>query len=76
MQKKLTITVDQEVYEGLHKVIGPRKISKFVEDLVRPHVIRPNLDSAYAQMAKDTEREKEALEWAEATFKDIADEAE
>jgi predicted CopG family antitoxin len=76
MQKKLTITVDQEVYEGLHKVIGPRKISKFVEDLVRPHVVRPNLDSAYAQMAKDTEREKEALEWAEATFKDIADEAE
>jgi len=76
MQKKLTITVDREVYEGLHKVIGPRKISKFVEDLVRPHVVRPNLDSAYAQMAEDTEREREALEWAEATFKDIADEAE
>jgi predicted CopG family antitoxin len=76
MQKKLTITVDEEVYEGLHKVIGPRKISKFVEDLVRPHVVRPNLESAYAQMAEDKNREKEALEWAEATFKDIADEAE
>jgi hypothetical protein len=30
MQKKLIITIDKEVYEGLHKAIGPRKISKFV----------------------------------------------
>jgi hypothetical protein len=74
MQKKLTITVDEEVYVGLHKIIGPRKISKFVEDLVRPHVIHPHLESAYADMAKDEKREKEAMEWAEATFKDIAHE--
>ena len=70
MQKKLTITIDQEVYEGLHDVIGPRKISKFVEELVRPHVVRPNLESEYAQMAQDIDREEEALEWAEATFRD------
>jgi predicted CopG family antitoxin len=75
MQKKLTITVDEEVYEGLHKIIGPRKISKFVEKLVRPHVVRPNLESAYAQMAKDKKREEEAVEWAETTFRDIAHEA-
>jgi predicted CopG family antitoxin len=75
MQKKLTITIDEGVYEGLHKVIGPRKISKFVEELVRPHVIRPNLEAAYAEMAKDEEREKEALEWAEGLIGDISDEA-
>jgi hypothetical protein len=74
MRKKLTITIDEEVYAGLRKNVGPRKISKFVEDLVRPHVIRPNLESAYAEMAKDKKREKEALEWAETTFKDLADE--
>lgn len=74
MQKKLTITVDKEVYEGLYKTIGPRRISKFVEELVRPHVVRPNLESAYAQMANDKKREDEALEWAEATFEDIAHE--
>jgi len=74
MQKKLTITIDEEVYEGLHKTIGPRKISKFVEDLVRPHVVHPNLESAYSDMAKDEEREKEALDWAETTFKDISHE--
>lgn len=72
MQKKLTITVDEEVYAGLHKTIGPRKISKFVEELVRPHVIRPNLELAYNQMAKDKKREEETLRWAETTFKDIA----
>lgn len=74
MQKKLTITVDEEVYAGLHKIIGPRKISKFIEKLVRPHVVRSNLESAYNQMAKDKKREEKALEWAEATFRDIAHE--
>lgn len=74
VHKKLTITVDQEVYEALHKTIGPRRISKFVEDLVRPHVIPSSLALSYCQMAQDGEREAEALEWAELTFKDCTDE--
>jgi predicted CopG family antitoxin len=74
MQKKLTITVDEEVYEGLRKTIGPRKISRFVQEIVRPHVVRPNLESAYEEMAMDKQREKEAAEWAEITFKDLAHE--
>ncbi len=73
MQKKLTLTVDVEVYEGLRKTIGPRKISKFIEDLVRPHVIHPGLNPAYAEMAKDRAREKAALDWAELPFQDIDD---
>jgi predicted CopG family antitoxin len=74
MQKKLTIAIAEDVYEGLHKVIGPRKISKFVEELVRPHVVKPLLEE-YARMAKDEKREAEALEWTEATFRDIAHES-
>jgi hypothetical protein len=74
MQKKLTITIDEEVYEGLHKNIGPRKISRYIQEIVRPHVVRPNLESAYAEMAKDKKREKEAVEWAEITFLDVAHE--
>ncbi|MBU2055293.1 MAG: addiction module antitoxin [Proteobacteria bacterium] len=74
MQKKLTITIDEEVYDGLHKTIGPGKISRFVQEIVRPHVVRPNLEEAYAEMAKDKKREKEAAEWAEITFKDVAHE--
>jgi predicted CopG family antitoxin len=68
MQKKLTITVDEQVYEGLHKVIGRRNISQFIEALVRPHVIGVDLDAAYQAMAEDEAREAEALEWAEATI--------
>ena len=73
MQKKLTITVDELVYEGLHKRIGSGHISHFIEDLVRPHVIDEELESAYAQMAQDEGRETEALEWAESTIGDIND---
>lgn len=71
MQKKLTITINEEIYIGLHKVIGPRKISKFVEELVRPHVVKHELESAYKEMAKDRGREKEALEWSEVTLGNI-----
>lgn len=74
MQKKLTISIDEEVYEGLHDVIGPRKISKFVEELVRPHVVRPRLESEYEMMSKDKIREAKALEWAEGIFRDSAHE--
>lgn len=75
MQKKLTITVEADVYEGLHKVIGRRKISQFIEDLVRPHVIGTDLEAGYAAMAADEAREAEAEEWAEALNEDVADEA-
>ncbi|MBI4402773.1 MAG: addiction module antitoxin [Deltaproteobacteria bacterium] len=74
MQKKLTITVDEKIYEGLHSVIGRGRISRFVESLVRPHVVCKELEAAYAKMADDEQREKEALAWSEATIRDIDDE--
>ena len=70
MHKKLTITVDEEIYEGLHRVIDRGAISQFIAELVRPHVIGPDLDAAYAEMAADESREREALEWAEALATD------
>lgn len=75
MQKKLTITIDEKVYEGLRRVIGPRRISHFIEDLVRPHVFDKELEAAYEQMARDEKREMEALEWAEGTVGDVANDA-
>jgi len=74
MQKKLTLTIDEEVYDGLRKVIGQRKISRFIEDLVRPHVMKKDLYAAYREMGADTVRETEALGWAEATCGDVSDE--
>ncbi|HJT76989.1 MAG TPA: hypothetical protein VJ739_07270 [Gemmataceae bacterium] len=73
MRKKLTITLDERVYEGLLAVVGRRRISWFIESLVRPHVIGRHLEAGYAQMAKDEAHEAEALEWAEDTVGHIAD---
>jgi predicted CopG family antitoxin len=72
MRRKLTITVDEEVYEGLRRVVGPRHISRFLETLARPHVVLADVDAAYAAMAADEDREADALQWAEATVGDIA----
>jgi predicted CopG family antitoxin len=74
MQKKLTITIDEQVYKGLYRVVGQRHISQFIENLVRPHVLDKDLESAYQAMAQDTAREEEALEWTEMTFGDISNE--
>ncbi len=74
MPKKLTITVDAEVYNGLHTVIGRRRISRFLNDLARPHVVGQDLAAGYAAMAADEAREAEATEWTEALLADIADE--
>ena len=38
MRKKLTLTVDEQVYEGLYRVVGRRKISSFIESIVRPYL--------------------------------------
>jgi len=75
MQKKLTITIDEKVYEGLHAVVGRRRISRFIEDLVRARISRQHLEGAYREMAKSEKRETEALAWSEATIQDVADEA-
>jgi hypothetical protein len=64
VRKRLTITLDEEVYHGLHRAIGPGKISRFVEDLVRSQLNRFALEAGYNRMAQDLEREKEAMIWA------------
>ena len=73
MQKKLTITLDEEVYKGLHAVIGRGRISRFLEDLARPHVVSRDLEAAYREMAGDEVREAEAEEWVEGLIGDVAD---
>lgn len=74
MTKKLTITIDDEVYEGLYRRVGRRKISRFLEGLARPHVVDADLEVAYRDMAADEAREADAEEWSEALIGDVADE--
>jgi len=73
MRKKLTITVDETVYEGLHQIVGRKRISRFIEDLLRPHLLSADFEAAYQAMAQDEAREAEALEWAEAALGDPSD---
>ena len=75
MSKKLTITIDDDVYAGLYARVGARRIGKFIEDLVRPHVLGEDLDGAYATMAAEEAREDDAADWAESLIIDAADEA-
>jgi len=72
MVRKLTITVDEEVYEGLHAHVGRRRISRFLNDLARPFVTGTALAAGYADMAADEVREAEASEWTDALIEDAA----
>jgi predicted CopG family antitoxin len=71
MTKKLTITVSDEVYDGLRRKIGSRRISRFIDELARRHVVerpeafRGSLADAYRAIAADEEAEREAAEWTE-----------
>jgi hypothetical protein len=65
MAKKLTILIDDAVYEGLHRVVGRGGISKFLEDLARPHVAERDLTEQYREAAGDAKREEEARDWTE-----------
>jgi predicted CopG family antitoxin len=70
----MTITLDEEVYEGMYRTVGKRHISKFIENLVRPHVMDSSLDEGYSAMASDSEREAEAADWCSALARDMTNE--
>jgi len=44
----------------LYSTIGKRKISKFIEKIIKPYVTNDNLKLAYQKIAKDKQREIEA----------------
>ena len=52
-------------------MVGRRKISRFLEDLARPHVLNRNLEAAYREMSAEEGRESEALEWSESLIGDV-----
>jgi predicted CopG family antitoxin len=74
MRLKLTITIADDVYRGLHHRVGRGDINRFIEDLVRPHVVTGGaLEAEYRDAAKDTQAEQEALEWIEANVDEALD---
>lgn len=75
MHKRMTITLDEAVYDGLYRTIGKRRMSQFIEDLVRPYVLDTTLDEGYRAMAADVEREAEAIAWCNGLAGDMDNEA-
>jgi hypothetical protein len=73
MRRKLTITVDEEVYDGLHRVVGRGHISRFLNGLARPHVVQEALEDGYLAMAADQDRERETTAWLEGVVVDELD---
>ena len=75
MQKRMTITMDEAVYEGLMRVVGRGKVSQFLESLARPHVLDASMDEGYRAMSNDRQRETEASEWINGLIADTANAA-
>jgi len=63
MMKKLTISISEDVYEGLYAKIGTGRISRFIDSLARPHVVDQDIEAGYRAMSLDGAREKDAHEW-------------
>ena len=74
MHKRMTITLDEAVYDGLYRMVGKRRMSQFIEDLLRPHVVDTALDEGYRAMAADETREREAQVWCNSLSSDMRDE--
>jgi hypothetical protein len=75
MVRKLTITVDEDVYVGLHAKIGPRRISRFLNDLAKPLVTDDALAEGYRALAADSVQEQEADAWSEGLIGDAMGDA-
>ena len=71
MSRKLTILIQNSVYEGLHRVVGRGSISKFLENLAHPHVAQKALGAQYREAARDAAREREARDWTEGLIRRV-----
>jgi predicted CopG family antitoxin len=79
MTKKLTITVSDEVYKGLHKHVGRRKISRFIDEIARERLADRNspeywLGASERELAAAYEEQAayEATHAEELKIKDVA----
>ena len=65
MRKKLTLSIDEQIYKDLHLLLPNRKISEFVENRMKKMKKEDPVEEGFKMMAKDTKREDEALEWCD-----------
>jgi metal-responsive CopG/Arc/MetJ family transcriptional regulator len=76
---KLTVSVPAELVKMADKVAKEKKISRSkvvsscLQELAKQR-FQADLEEGYKAMAKEEKREREALEWAEATLEDFENE--
>ena len=70
MKKKLTISIDEDVYRMLHEKIGRGNIARFIERRIRPFIDEESLEESYRRIANDKDIQKLAKEWEEGTISD------
>lgn len=69
--RKLTILVDADMHRALLTQVGRGNIGTFLANAAKPILAaRTSLPGAYAEMAADEKREKEANEWGEGLISD------
>ena len=77
MANRVTISLEQHVYDELCRAAGPLEVSDFIESLLKPRETRYSekwdIEEGYRRMAADAEREAEAVEWMEGTAEAILD---
>ena len=71
MPRKLTVTIDEKVHEGLRRLVGRGRVTRFIEGLIRTHVVDADLETAYREMSLDEAREAEAREWSDNLIGDL-----
>ena len=69
MRRKLTLSIDEQIYKDLHLLLPNRKISSFVEESIRERIKKMRredpIEEGFKMMGKDVIREKEAELWCE-----------
>jgi predicted transcriptional regulator len=76
MQHRMTITLDDDVYRDLRRMVPARRRSRFIANAIRPLLVQSeaDLEAGYAAMAADELENSEGDEWIEAFLGDCLDE--
>jgi hypothetical protein len=75
--RKLTLTIDEEVYEALYRRVGhaASAASLRTRPTARHERDEGSLAAAYAEWAEDEEAVREAIEWSNGLIGNVANEA-
>ena len=77
MANRVTISLEQHVYDELCRAAGPLEVSDFIASLLKPREAQNrktwDIEEGYRRMAADVDREAEAVEWMEGTAEAVVD---